>query len=262
MHSEVFSIEEPSGNEAARKRTPEGNVHRLVLGERSVILVGTAHVSARSAELVAQIIDEERPDAVCVELCQMRYESILRYGMNREMNLLDLIGMRKGHFLTWLSLWYFQKKVGERLGIKPGAEIVKAIEAAKAAGASVYPIDRDMRVTLDRAWKLTSLKTKMALAVQLALSLGSVKELREEDIESLKREDLIERSVDELGKSLPVLRQVILDERDMHMAEKIAAIEGQKIVVIVGAAHVPGIMRHLSSVGLSEIERAGSLEAA
>lgn len=262
MQGEVYLEKERSGNESEEEKAPENNVHRLDLEGKKIILIGTAHVSSDSAQLVERIIEEERPDAVCVELCNTRYASILRHGLDREPNLLDLLGMRKGQFLSWLMLWYFQKKVGQRLGIKPGMEIIRALEAAKAAGATVHPIDRDIRVTLERAWKLTSTKAKILLAAQLALSLGTLNEIKQEDIESLKREDLIEQSIEELGKTLPVLRQVILDERDIYMAERIAALQEQKIVAVVGAAHVQGILRHLSSARFIAIARANSLEAA
>lgn len=241
--AEQESLERHPSQETAR----ENNVHRLDVLGKSIILVGTAHVSGRSADQVARIIEDERPDAVCVELCTQRYESLLRYGPSRKVNLMDLVGGRAGVGLMWFVLWYFQKKVGDQLGIRPGTEIVRAVEAAGNTGADVHAVDREIQVTLDRAWSVMSLKDKMALAAQLALSFRSISSLGEQDIENLKQEGMVEKAVAELGDSHPGLRRVLVDERDRHMAGRIAATAGQKIVAVVGAAHVPGILRHLQS---------------
>ena len=43
------------------------DIHRLELGDRQIIVIGTAHISQESAKLVRQVIEAEKPDSVCVE---------------------------------------------------------------------------------------------------------------------------------------------------------------------------------------------------
>ncbi len=43
--------------------------HRLTLNDgKEILLVGTAHVSKESVDEVAQIIESEQPDHICLEL--------------------------------------------------------------------------------------------------------------------------------------------------------------------------------------------------
>jgi pheromone shutdown-related protein TraB len=256
--SEQASLEKNSPSEIAI----EEGVHKLELLGKSIILIGTAHVSDKSADQVARIIENERPDAVCVELCTQRYETLLRHGVSRQVNLLDIVKGQRGVGFLWFILWYFQKRVGDQLGIKPGMEIIRAVEAAGATGARIHAIDRDISVTLNRAWNMMGFKTRIALAAQLALSLQSINNLKQQDIENLKQEGMIDQAVAELGKSFPALRQVLIDERDQYMAEGIAATVGQKIVAVVGAAHVPGILRQWQSQAVLKQMLTNSPEAA
>ncbi len=46
----------------------QSDVHLVRAGDREIWLVGTAHVSQRSVELVREVIERERPDVVCIEL--------------------------------------------------------------------------------------------------------------------------------------------------------------------------------------------------
>lgn len=52
------------------------NIHILKKDEKEILLVGTAHVSKDSAREVKELIEQEKPDSVCVELCHARYSSI------------------------------------------------------------------------------------------------------------------------------------------------------------------------------------------
>jgi len=250
------------GNGPSREIAREKNVHRMEFGEKSIILIGTAHVSEKSADQVARIIEAERPDAVCVELCAQRYETLMRDGLHKRVSLLDLMKSSRGLSMLWLMLWYSQKKLGDKLGIRPGSEIIRAIEAARATGAQIHPVDRDIRLTLERAWSLIGFTTKMIFAAQLLFSMGSMNKIRQDDVERMKQENMVEKAVEELGKSLPVLSRVLIEERDRFMAGKIAAVPGRRIVAVVGAAHVPGILREWESSEISEPWGADSLEAA
>lgn len=222
----------------------DGNMYRLIFEDKSITLIGTAHVSRESAELVRQTIEEQRPDTVCVELCESRYQSITQKNRWQNTDLLKVIKRKKAFvLLSNLILACFQKKVGQRLGIRPGEEILRAIEAAGAVGARIHLVDRDIRITLSRTWRLMGVWTKTKLFAQFITSVGEVDTIEEEDIEKMKRKDMLESVLEEIGKSLPEIRRILIDERDQYLAQKIRTAPGKKIVAVVGAGHVPGIQR-------------------
>ena len=222
-----------------------GNRHRLTLEDKEVILIGTAHVSRESADLVGQIIEEEKPDTVCIELCQSRYKSITQKNRWQNTDLLKVIREKKAFLLlSNLMLAHFQKRIGQKLGIKPGEEIMRAIRAADAVGARIHLADRDIRITLSRTWRLMGLWTKMKLLAQFITSVGDIDTLKEEDIEKMKKRDVLETLLSEIGEFLPEISSILIDERDQYLAHKIRTAPGKKIVAVVGAGHVPGVQSY------------------
>ena len=213
--------------------------------DKEIILVGTAHVSRESADLVERVIKEEKPDTVAVELCQSRYQAMTEENKWQETDLIKVIKEKKAFLLlSNLMLASFQKKIGKKLGIKPGEEMLRAVNTAKEMDIDIHLADRDIRTTLSRTWRLMGFWTKFKLLFQLITSMGDVEEIEKEDIEKLKQQDVLETLLSELGKSLPELQQVLIDERDQYLAHKIRTAPGNKIVAVVGAGHVPGIKRY------------------
>jgi len=224
--------------------TENGNTHKLTYEDKDIILIGTAHVSIESAQLVEQTIENEKPDTVCVELCQSRYQSITQKNLWQNTDLLKVVKEKKAFLLLLnLMLAYFQKKIGKKLGIKPGEEMIRAIKAAETVGAKIHLADRDIRTTLSRTWHLMGLWTKIKLLFQFIASVGDVDSINQEDIEKMKKEDVLETLLAEIGKSLPEVRHVLIDERDQYLAYKIRTAPGKKIVAAVGAGHVPGLQK-------------------
>jgi pheromone shutdown-related protein TraB len=220
-------------------------VHHLQIDDKQVILIGTAHVSKESAQQVRQVIQEENPDTVCVELCQSRYQSIRQKERWQETDIVKIIKEKKSFLLlSNLLLASFQKRIAKKLDIKPGQEMITAIETAEEMDAEIHLADRDIRTTLSRTWRAMGLWSKIKLLFQLMLSLGEVEEISEDDIEKMKNEDVLETLLAEVGKSLPVLKKILIDERDQYLAEKIRTAPGGKIVAVVGAGHVPGIKKY------------------
>lgn len=221
------------------------NTYRLTFEDKEVILIGTAHVSRESAELVGTVIEAETPDTVCVELCQSRYRTITQKNKWQDTDLIKVIKERKAFLLlSNLMLASFQKRIGKRLGIKPGEEMLRAIKVAGEVGATVYPADRDIRTTLSRAWRLMGFWKRIKLLVQLVISIGETDSITEQDIEEMKKKDVLESLLEEIGETLPELRHILIDERDQYLAYKIRTVTGKKIVAVVGAGHVPGIRKH------------------
>jgi pheromone shutdown-related protein TraB len=225
--------------------TPLGNsdmIHYLKTEDKEVILLGTAHVSKESAQQVADVILSEKPETVCVELCESRFQSIRQKEKWLETDIIQVIKDKKAFFLlSNLILASFQKRIADKLDMVPGEEMIRAIETAESVDANIHLADRDIRVTLSRVWGSMGLWSKIKLLFQLLLSLGEVGEIEEEDIEKMKQEDVLETLLSEIGSSLPVLKEILIDERDAYLAHKIKTAPGKKIVAVVGAGHVPGI---------------------
>ena len=221
------------------------DVHHLTFEGKDIHLVGTAHVSRESVDLVNQVLNEKKPDTVCVELCKSRYESLTQKKTWQEANIFKVIKDKKSFLLlSNLILAYFQKKIGHKLGIKPGEEMIRAIEAAERMGAEVHLADRDIRITLARTWRLMGLWTKIKLLAQLITSAGALESITEEQIEEMKKRDVLETLLSEIGEELPEVKHILIDERDQYLTHKIRTAPGKNIVAVVGAGHVPGIKHY------------------
>ena len=226
----------------AESMTDMSNTYRLHYEGKEVVLLGTAHISLESAELVERVIREERPDTVSVELCYSRYRSMTKKKQWEETDIVKVIKEKKSFLLlSNLLMAHFQKRLGKKLGIQPGEEMLRAIQSAQAVNAHIHLADRDIRTTLSRAWRLMSLWTRLKLAVQLIVSMGDMDKLEQADIERMKQTDVLETLLSEIGETLPELRHILIDERDQYLAQKIRTAPGQSIVAVVGAGHVPGI---------------------
>jgi pheromone shutdown-related protein TraB len=232
-------------------------VHRLTHEDKTIILVGTAHVSQRSVDLVEKTIAEEKPDTVCVELCPSRFQNLRQKESWQEMDIIKVIKEKKASLLLFnLILAAFQKRIAAKLNIKPGQEMIQAIDSAESIGAYIHLADRDVRTTLSRTLRQMSLWTRLKLIFQLILSMGDVDEIKAEEVERLKQQDVLETVMEEVGQSMPSLRRTLIDERDQYLAAKIRSAPGQKIVAVVGAGHVPGIHRYWGQpVDLDELDR-------
>jgi pheromone shutdown-related protein TraB len=207
--------------------------------------VGTAHVSKESAQLVSDIIETEKPDTVCVELCDARYQSIRQKDKWMDTDIIKVIKEKKSFLLlSNLLLASFQKRIANKFDIVPGAEMIKAIDAGEAIGANIHLADRNIRITLAKTWRAMGLWDKIKLLFQLVLSMGEIGDISEEDIEKMKQEDVLETLLADVGKSLPVLKDILIDERDQFLTHKIRTAPGKKIVAVVGAGHVPGIKKY------------------
>ncbi|RLE45227.1 TraB family protein [Candidatus Woesearchaeota archaeon] len=237
--------------------TNNNMIHHLIFQDKEIILLGTAHVSKESTELVASVIEKERPDTVCVELCQARYHTIRQKNQWQEMDIVKVIKEKKSFLLlSNLLLASFQKKIAKKLDVKPGEEMIRAIESAKALNAKIHLADRDIRITLSKVWRAMGSWDKLKLLFQIFLSLGKMDDINKEDVEKMKQEDMLQSVLAEVGKSLPVLKTILIDERDRYLAQKVKTAPGKKIVAVVGAGHVPGIKKYMKADSdLNELEK-------
>ncbi len=222
------------------------NIHRIELDGREIILVGTAHVSKKSADEVKEIIEAEKPDTVCVELCQARYQSVTDADRWKNTDIVKIVKEKKALLLlTSLALSAYQKKLAKKFGVKPGQEMIQAIESAKEAGAELCLADRDIQVTMLRLWRNISFWGKLKLFFQMMLGMFYEEELTEEEMEKLKTKDMLSAALDELSRSFPQLKAIVIDERDRFLAQKIKTAPGNKVLAVLGAGHIPGIKEEI-----------------
>jgi pheromone shutdown-related protein TraB len=233
------------------------DVQVLSIDGREIFLVGTAHVSQESVELVQQVIVREKPDCVCVELDEKRYKALSGRKRWESLDLKEIIRKKQlSTLLVNLILSSYQKKLGMQLGVMPGAELLQATREAEKHSIPISLCDRDVRVTLRRAWHETSFFKKGYLLATLLVSLFDTTEITEEKLEQLKKKDVLSELMSELGEAMPVLKKVLIDERDIYLAEKIKMSAGRRLVAVVGAGHVEGIKKRIvedNSMVLPEI---------
>jgi len=218
--------------------------------ERSFHIVGTAHVSRHSVEEVQEVIREVRPDTVCIELCKMRYEALTDDTRWRQLDIFQVIRDKKMLFLmASLALQAYQKRLGEKMGVRPGAELLAGVDAAKEVGAEVVLVDRDVQITLKRTWGNLGFFNKLKLVSALFASMfaGADDEIEEEDIEALKDQEHIGDMMSEFAKVMPQVKEPLIDERDQYMMNMIEEAPGQQIVAVVGAGHVAGMEKQLGT---------------
>lgn len=226
----------------------EDNITRIFLDDKELILIGTAHVSKKSAEQVKEVIDTERPDSVCVELDEQRYKAIMNRNLWKEMDIFKVIKEKKATFLLMnLVISSFQKRLAKQFGIKPGQEMIQGIESAKETGAKLVLADRNIQVTFARIWHGIGLWGKAKLLFLIFFSIFNNESFSEEELEKLKSQDMLNTILDDFTASFPKLKVPLIDERDQYLAEKIKQAPGKKVVAVLGAAHVPGIKDEINN---------------
>jgi pheromone shutdown-related protein TraB len=210
-------------------------------------IIGTAHVSKESIEEVKEAIITNQPDVVAVELDINRYQNMMaeKNGEKKQdVNIRDVIkGDKLSIFLVSMFLSYLQRKIGDDLGVKPGSEMIAAIETAEEIGAKVALIDRDISVTLKRALNKMSFLEKAKFVYGILASFFSKDEI--DDVESIKDGDTLNEVMGYFKEMSPKAYDVLVTERDAYMAHILQDINDENVVVVVGAGHKKGISEYL-----------------
>lgn len=228
----------------------------------SIILVGTAHISKDSVKEVKEVIEEYKPDIVAVELCKRRYEAITKKDKWENTPITSLLKSNNAYLMlaqTFLSS--IQRKLGKEYGVEPGSEMIAAMDEAKKHDIEVALVDRDISVTLKRAWKKMGVREKFRLTWEFMKAILGYdeEELEKLDLKELMDQDVISAMMEEFGKIAPSVATVLIHERDEYIAKKILnESEKGKVVAVVGAGHINGIKKHLEKkkldVDLTELE--------
>ncbi len=211
---------------------------KVDLGDRKVIIIGTEHVSKDSVKEVEETLEQERPDIVGVELDQDRLKALRGSSQWKELDIVEAIKNGKGYLLAAnLFLSIYQKKLGLEEGVKPGAELLKAVNVAEEKDIPVKLVDRNINDTFRRAYNNLSFWEK--LKIGLSVLPGG------EEVDIELEEDILDELVKELENEFPTIGQVFLEERNHIMAEKLLENDFETAVLVVGAAHVKGVEQHL-----------------
>ena len=226
-------------------------LRQVQLGSTSVTLLGTAHVSRSSADQVAAELDSQAYQAVAIELCPSRFDALTHPDRLAELDLMQVLRQGKASMvMANLAMAAYQQRLGEQLGIEPGAEMRMAVTQAEVHALPVVLIDREIGVTLQRTARNLSWWRRAILFSGLVASLVSREEVSEEDIEHLKEGDVLETTFAEFAHDRDDLYQPLIAERDRYMAAKLreAAQQhpGRPILAVVGAGHLKGIAEHLT----------------
>ncbi|MDG1540988.1 MAG: TraB/GumN family protein [Candidatus Thalassarchaeaceae archaeon] len=224
----------------------------------SLRLLGTAHVSSESVDLVRSQIEEWGPDLVAVELCPSRMAALTKPDSLESEDLLKIIKEgRSAMILLQSALAAQQRRMGVSSGEKPGAELLAAVIAAEDSGVPVEMIDRDVVVTLRRAWR------KMGIIEKWRILNTLLWEEDDDEVsidEVLGDSDLLSSMMEEAREIAPGAGEVLIDERDSFLAGRIQQIRGRgKVLAVIGAGHLSGVAHNLGEPAIETTSRLAEL---
>ncbi len=221
---------------------------KIKIGEKEILLLGTAHISDESVEEVKKAIETEKPDVVGIELDFGRFKQLKQGSKWKNTNIGKVISSGQTYlFLLTLLLSNLQRSLGQKIGATPGMEMMAAVKEAEAEKIPIMLLDRDVNVTLKRAMQRMSLREKFSLLVSLVSGFFSDNkvEITKDSIEKLKEKDMMNTLMQQLSKEMPSVKKVLVDERDAYIAYRIMKTPGKKILAVVGAGHMNGIKKLL-----------------
>lgn len=219
----------------------------ITILNKKITLIGTAHVSQASIDEVKNSCLEIMPDCIAIELDEERYQSMLNAKKWQETDIVKIIREKKVMFLlSQMILSSFQRRIGQQFEVKPGDEMRVAIDFALEHSIPIEKVDRSIQVTLLRIWHSLGFIEKTKLLTELISSMFE-SDIKEEDIEQLKEQDMLQSALKEVEKQFPQITNTLIDERDRILAQKIRSAKGHNIVAVVGAAHVPGILKYIET---------------
>ncbi|MCF6300017.1 MAG: TraB/GumN family protein [Proteobacteria bacterium] len=228
--------------------------HQIITRNNTTYTVlGTAHISKKSAQTVKQLIDTQAFDVVAIELDELRYQALTDTNRYKNMDLISIIKNKQVSLVaTNLVMGAYQKKLADQLGVEPGAEMKQAIESAKEYNLSIWNIDRSVGLTMKRTWRSLSFFEK----INLIFGFGGFfdkEEISEEEIEKLKSGDMLKSTFVEFSENSGSIFKTLIDERDLYMAARLQSETNnhpkdepeQNVLVVIGAGHLEGLCNYL-----------------
>lgn len=221
-------------------------IEHIVLENKEIYLIGTAHVSQESADEVRRVVEEVQPDAIAIELDKGRYQALTDGKSWEKMDITQIIKQKKvGFLLANIVLSSYQDRLAKQMDVRVGEEMRTAIQLATELNLKVECIDRDIQTTFLRIWRSMRWLDKWNLLVALIGSAFDTEKISEAEIENLKQGDLITSMMSEFSGKFPGIVETLVYERDRVMAYSLKHSRRKKIVAVVGAAHVQGILKNI-----------------
>ncbi|HDT7317917.1 TPA: TraB/GumN family protein [Enterococcus faecalis] len=234
-------------------------VRRIFLDNREIILVGTSHISKESAELVKEVIEKESPDTVCLEWDKTRYNKYMNPDEWSDTDIVQVIKQKKLIVLISSVIYsLIQKHLAKINDSVPGAEFFQAVNSAEKIEAKLALVDRDSQVTFKRFWRLIPLRKKALFPHAFGKVLEGAEDSKEE-MKKLLNSENFEPIFEQLQQTYPELWESFLIERDLYMSTKILNEEGEKIVVVIGQAHLNGVEKNIKENRKANIEELDGL---
>jgi pheromone shutdown-related protein TraB len=208
---------------------------------KNLTVIGTSHIAKQSLDDVEKTVIELKPDIICLELDKRRLYALLSDQKGDKVNLRDImrIGL-KGYLFSIIGA-YVEKKLGQQVGIKPGSEMLKAIELAKKNNIKIAVIDQDIEKTLKRFSQEFSWKERFRLVMDIIKAFIFRKSEIDFDLRTVPSKSVVDKLVKKVKDRYPGVYKVLIEERNDFMASKLVRImysnDEKKILAIVGAGH-------------------------
>ena len=231
----------------------EDVIKKIQLNGATITLLGTAHVSKESVALVEKKILSKDFDCIAVELCPARYENLKNKSWWQNLDIYEVFKKKKASLLLInLALSAYQRRLADKVGVEAGKEMIRATELATENGIRLEVVDRDISTTLHRLVTKVSFWQKIKIFSGLIVGIFLGEEVDKDQIENLKKGDMLHSVIEEFGDSLPQIKKVLIDERDEFMAGKLSMLTmsenpPKNILAIVGAGHLVGMVPSFDS---------------
>lgn len=235
----------------------ENNIIQINYQDKLITLIPTAHVSKNSAELVEKTIDKLKPDSICIELDQDRYNSLTEPEKYRQTDIVKIIKNKQvSMMLVNLILANYQRKLAVNLNNQSGQEMLVGIQKAKELNANLVLADRNIKITFSRIWANQKFTDKIKLINGIIAALFDDEKLTEDDIAQLQDKDMLNAALNEISQQFPRIKEVLVDERDKYLAYKIKNAPGKNIVAVLGAAHCVNVPNYINqNYSIDELEK-------
>ncbi len=226
----------------------EDIVKTIQCNRSKVTLVGTAHVSRQSVELVEEKINSGDYDCVAVELCEPRLNNLTDSSTWKNLDVFQIFRQKKATLLLVnLALSAYQRRLAKKIGVQAGQEMIRAVELAREKNLRLEVIDRNVSTTLQRMVTGVSFWQKLKIISGLIAGIFVGEEISEQQIEELKQGDMLHAVVEEFGQTMPQVKSVLIDERDEYMTGKLMQLGDtedapKNVIAFVGAGHLVGMI--------------------
>ena len=221
----------------------------------NLTIIGSSHIAKESVQAVKKFIEEEKPDIIAVELDKQRAIALMT-NQKASTNFLTLFRVGLKGWLFALIGSFVSKKLGEIVGVEPGAEMKMALTLAKKQKATIAFIDQNIQITLKRFSETLSWKERWNFVVDILTAVFNKKkamaELEGFDIKSVPADELVERLVNKVKKRYPNIHNVLIEERNRIMARNLTKIIAQNpdknILAVMGAGHVKDVKKLMGNM--------------